>query len=51
MAAFPHFHDTEKSMKNRRITAPALLKAKDGMQETVRQELLSLVKPARNVPV
>jgi len=51
MVALSHFHDTEKSMKNKRITAPAMLKAKEGMEETVRQELLSLVKPARNVPV
>ena len=34
-------------MKNKRITVLALVKAKEGMEETVRQELLSLVSPTR----
>jgi len=37
-------------MKNKRITLLALVKAKEGMEETVRQELLSLVNPTRSEP-
>ncbi len=37
-------------MKNNRITVLALVKAKEGMEETVRQELLSLVNPTRLEP-
>ena len=37
-------------MKNKRITVLALVKAKEGMEETVRQELLSLVSPTRLEP-
>ncbi len=37
-------------MKNKRITVLALVKAKDGMEEAVKQELLSLVKPTRSEP-
>ena len=51
MMGFSHFHGKEESMKNKRITVLAVVTAKEGMEETVRQELLSLVKPARNVPV
>ena len=32
------------------ITLIALVKAKEGMEETVKQELLSLVKPTRSEP-
>jgi hypothetical protein len=32
-------------MKNKRITVLSLVKAKERMEETVRQELLSLVHP------
>lgn len=32
------------------ITLVALVKAKEGMEETVKQELLSLVKPTRSEP-
>ena len=34
-------------MKNKHITVLALVKAKEGMEETVREELLSLVNPTR----
>ena len=44
------FPRKEESMKNKRITVPALVKAKEGMEKTVRQELLSLVKPTRPEP-
>jgi quinol monooxygenase YgiN len=37
-------------MKSKRITVLALMKAKDGMEETARQELLSLVNPTRSEP-
>ena len=37
-------------MNNKRITVLALMKAKDGMEETARQELLSLVNPTRSEP-
>ncbi|MFZ0930933.1 MAG: putative quinol monooxygenase [Syntrophobacteraceae bacterium] len=37
-------------MKNKRATVLALVKAKEGMEETVRQELLSLVSPTRSEP-
>jgi len=37
-------------MQNKRITVLALLKAKEGMEETVRQELLSLVNPTQSEP-
>jgi quinol monooxygenase YgiN len=47
---FLHFHDREKFMKNQRITVLALAKAKEGMEETVREELLSLVNPTRSEP-
>ena len=50
MVVFSHFHDKEKSMKNKRITVLALVKAKEGMEEIVRQELLALVKPTRSEP-
>ncbi len=35
-------------MKNKRIPVLALVKAKEGMEETIRQELLSLVNPTRS---
>jgi quinol monooxygenase YgiN len=35
---------------NKQITVLALMKAKEGMEETVRQELLALVKPTRSEP-
>jgi quinol monooxygenase YgiN len=50
MVIFSHFHDEEKSMKNKRITVLALVNVKEGMEETVKQELLSLVKPTRSEP-
>jgi quinol monooxygenase YgiN len=37
-------------MKNIKVTVLALVKAKDGMEETVREELLSLVNPTRSEP-
>ena len=37
-------------MKNKRITVLALVKAKEGMEQTLRQELLSLVNPTRSEP-
>src|SRR5208337_4368919 len=37
-------------MKSKRITVLALMKAKDGMEETAREELLSLVNPTRSEP-
>ena len=37
-------------MNNKRITVLALMKAKEGMEETVRQVLLSLVNPTRSEP-
>ncbi len=37
-------------MKSKRITVLALMKAKDGMEETAGQELLSLVNPTRSEP-
>ena len=37
-------------MRNNRITVLALVKAKEGMEETVRQELLSVVSPTRSEP-
>ncbi len=37
-------------MKNKRITVLALVKANEGMEETVGQELLSLVNPTRSEP-
>ncbi len=37
-------------MKNQRITVLALAKAKEGMEETAREELLSLVSPTRSEP-
>jgi quinol monooxygenase YgiN len=37
-------------MKNKKVTVLALVKAKDGMEGTVRQELLSLVNPTRLEP-
>ncbi len=37
-------------MKNKRITVLALVKAKEGMEEAVRQELLALVSPTRSEP-
>ena len=37
-------------MKKKRITVLALVKAKEGMEETVRQELLPLVNPTRSEP-
>ncbi len=32
-------------MQSKKVTVLAMAKAKEGMEETVRQELLSLVKP------
>jgi quinol monooxygenase YgiN len=37
-------------MDNKSITLLALVKAKEGMEETVREELLSLVNPTRSEP-
>jgi quinol monooxygenase YgiN len=37
-------------MENKRITVLALVKAKEGMEETVREELMSLVNPTRSEP-
>lgn len=37
-------------MKNKRVTVLALVKAKEGMEEAVKQELLSLVNPTRSEP-
>ena len=37
-------------MKNKRITVLAVVTAKEGMEETVKQEVLSLVKPTRSEP-
>jgi quinol monooxygenase YgiN len=37
-------------MKNKKVTVLALVKAKGGMEETVREELLSLVNPTRSEP-
>jgi quinol monooxygenase YgiN len=37
-------------MENKRITVLALVKAKEGMEETVGKELLSLVNPTRLEP-
>jgi quinol monooxygenase YgiN len=37
-------------MVHKTVTVLALVKAKEGMEETVRQELLSLVKPTRSEP-
>jgi len=37
-------------MENKKITLVALVKAKEGMEEAVREELLSLVKPTRSEP-
>jgi quinol monooxygenase YgiN len=37
-------------MKNEKVTVLALVKAKEGMEETVREELLSLVNPTRSEP-
>ena len=37
-------------MVHKTVTVLALLKAKEGMEETVRQELLSLVRPTRSEP-
>ena len=35
-------------MKNKKVTVLALAKAKEGMEEIVRQELLALVNPTRS---
>jgi quinol monooxygenase YgiN len=35
---------------NKKITILALVKAKEGMEETLKQELLSLVNPTRSEP-
>jgi quinol monooxygenase YgiN len=37
-------------MKDKKVTVLALVKAKEGMEETVRGELLSLVNPTRSEP-
>ena len=37
-------------MAHKTVTVLALVKAKEGMEETVRQELFSLVKPTRSEP-
>ena len=37
-------------MVHKTVTVLALVKAKEGMEETVRQELFSLVKPTRSEP-
>jgi quinol monooxygenase YgiN len=37
-------------MQRRKITLIALVKAKEGMEDTDKQELLSLVKPTRTEP-
>ena len=37
-------------MEHKKVTVLAMAKAKDGMDETVRQELLSLVNPTRSEP-
>lgn len=37
-------------MKNQKVTVLAMAKAKEGMEETVRKELLSLVNPTRSEP-
>jgi len=50
IVGFLHFHDKEESMENQRITVLALVKAKEGMEETVREELLALVNPTRSEP-
>jgi quinol monooxygenase YgiN len=34
-------------MKNKKVTVLAMARAKEGKEETVKQELLSLVKPTR----
>jgi quinol monooxygenase YgiN len=50
MVGFSFFHNKEKTMENKRITILALVKAKEGMEETVKQELLAMVKPTRSEP-
>jgi len=50
MMGFSHFHGKEESMKNKRITVLAVVTAKEGMEETVKQEVLSLVEPTRSEP-
>jgi quinol monooxygenase YgiN len=42
--------DTGDKKEGKMITLIALVKAKEGMEETVKQELLSLVKPTRSEP-
>jgi quinol monooxygenase YgiN len=37
-------------MQSKKVTVLAMAKAKEGMEETVKQELLSLVKPTRSEP-
>jgi quinol monooxygenase YgiN len=37
-------------MQNKKVTVLAMAKAKEGMEETVKQELLSLVEPTRLEP-
>jgi quinol monooxygenase YgiN len=37
-------------MESKRITVLALVKAKEGMEESVREELMSLVSPTRSEP-
>ena len=37
-------------MQDKKLTVLALIRAKEGMEETVRQELLSLVNPTRSEP-
>ena len=40
----------EIEMQKKKVTVLAMAKAKEGMEETVRQELLSLVNPTRSEP-
>jgi len=40
----------EIEMQRKKVTVLAMAKAKEGMEETVRQELLSLVNPTRSEP-
>jgi quinol monooxygenase YgiN len=40
--------DGEELMKNNQVTVLALVKAKEGMEETVKQELMALVNPTRS---
>jgi quinol monooxygenase YgiN len=44
----PHQQTEERKMAEKRVTVLARIKAKEGMEEKVRQELLALVAPSRS---